>query len=199
MAGTLGGDGEAVELARQADGEVADVDHLLHLAEALGDDLAGFQRDQPAELGLVGAQLLTEQAHQFAAPRRRHIAPGLEGGDGTLDRVGDIVGAGLGDARDLLAGDRRAHRAGAAAPARIRHAEGAQELRDLFRDRPQRPRVSFVAILTLLASDLVRRAHSTGDGAKSISAFDVGHTAEALDSNPNYLSQRCPMRGKSNL
>jgi hypothetical protein len=36
VAGALAGDGQAVQLARQADREVADVDHLLHLAEALG-------------------------------------------------------------------------------------------------------------------------------------------------------------------
>ena len=67
--GALGGDGEAVELARQADGEVADVDHLLHFAEAFGDDLAGLERDQPAEIVLGGAQLLAEQAHELAAAR----------------------------------------------------------------------------------------------------------------------------------
>ena len=44
--GPLGGDGQAEQLARQADGEVADVDHLLHLAGGLGDDLAGLQRHQ---------------------------------------------------------------------------------------------------------------------------------------------------------
>ena len=42
VAGALGGDGEAVELAREAAGEVADVDHLLHFAARLGDDLAGL-------------------------------------------------------------------------------------------------------------------------------------------------------------
>ncbi len=72
VVGALGGDGQAVELARQADREVADVDHLLHFAEAFGDDLAGLERDQAAELGLGGAQLLAEQPHQLAAPRRRH-------------------------------------------------------------------------------------------------------------------------------
>ena len=46
MARTLGGDGETVQLAREADGEVADVDHLLHFAEALGDDLADLERHQ---------------------------------------------------------------------------------------------------------------------------------------------------------
>ena len=49
MAGALGGDGEAVQLPRQADGEIADVDHLLHFAEALGDDLADLKRDQRAQ------------------------------------------------------------------------------------------------------------------------------------------------------
>jgi hypothetical protein len=34
-------------------------------------DLAGLERDQRAEIGLGGAQLLAEQAHEFAAPRRR--------------------------------------------------------------------------------------------------------------------------------
>ena len=77
--GPLGGDGEAVELAREADREVADVDHLLDLAEALRQRLAGLERDQQAEVGLRGAQLLAEQADELAAPRRRDRAPGQEG------------------------------------------------------------------------------------------------------------------------
>ena len=40
----LRGDRQAVELARQADREVADVDHLLHFAVALGADLAHLER-----------------------------------------------------------------------------------------------------------------------------------------------------------
>ncbi len=71
MVGALGLDRQAVELARQADGEVADVDHLLHFAEPLGLDLADFDRHQPAELGLGGAQFLAEQADELAAARRR--------------------------------------------------------------------------------------------------------------------------------
>ena len=78
VAGALGGDGQAVELARQADGEVADVDHLLHFAQAFAGDLAGLDRHQPAQRRLVRAQLLAEQPHQFAAARRRHRAPGRE-------------------------------------------------------------------------------------------------------------------------
>ena len=71
VAGPLAGDRQAVELARQADGEVADVDHLLHLAEAFGADLAGLDRHQLAEVGLVLAQQLAEAAHEVAADRRR--------------------------------------------------------------------------------------------------------------------------------
>ena len=64
VARTLGGDREAEQLARQPDGEVADVDHLLHLAEALGADLAGLDRDQRAEIVLVLAQQLAQLAHE---------------------------------------------------------------------------------------------------------------------------------------
>ena len=71
VAGALGGDGQAVELARQADGEIADVDHLLHFAEAFGRDLAGFDRDQPAELGLVRRAV----PRRAGAPVRRASAP----------------------------------------------------------------------------------------------------------------------------
>ena len=73
--GPLAGDGQAIELARQADREVADVDHLLDLAEALLDDLAGFERDQPRERLLGGAQLLAKQPHQLAPARRRNGPP----------------------------------------------------------------------------------------------------------------------------
>ena len=85
--GPLAGDGQAVELARQADREVADVDHLLDFAEALLDDLAGFERDQSwraARLRL--AQLFAEQPHQLAAARRRHRPPFEEGRGGAAPR-----------------------------------------------------------------------------------------------------------------
>ncbi len=69
--GAFGGDGQAVKLPRQADGEIADVDHLLHLAAAFGRDLAGLDRDQAAERILRGAQILAEQR----GPARRGAAP----------------------------------------------------------------------------------------------------------------------------
>ena len=94
VAGALGGDGQAVQLARQAHGEVADVDHFLHFAFALGQDLAGLQAHQPAQLALVAAQGLAEQAQQLATARRRHVAPGQAGlagaGDGGM-RLGHAV------------------------------------------------------------------------------------------------------------
>ena len=50
---TLGGDRAAVQLPRQPDGELADVDHLLHLAEGLRGDLPGLDGDQRGQLVLV--------------------------------------------------------------------------------------------------------------------------------------------------
>ena len=78
VAGALGGDGEAEQLPRLADGEVADVDHLLHLAQALGADLARLDRHQRAEVLLVLAQQVAEHAHQLAADRAGDQAPGRE-------------------------------------------------------------------------------------------------------------------------
>ena len=68
--------GQAVEHARLADGEVGDVDHLLHLAQALGEDLAVLERHQRAQVVLVGAQCLAQQPHGLAALGRGHLAPG---------------------------------------------------------------------------------------------------------------------------
>ena len=71
VAGTLRRDRAAVELAREADREVADVDHLLHLAEPLLRDLPDLERDERAERLLLAAQLLAEQPHELAAVRAR--------------------------------------------------------------------------------------------------------------------------------
>ena len=68
VAGPLGSDHEAMQLPREADGEIADVDHLLHFAQALGDDLADLERHQRAERLLRGAQFFSQQAHE--SPRR---------------------------------------------------------------------------------------------------------------------------------
>src|SRR5690606_4031247 len=115
VAGALGMHGQAVELAREADGELADVDHLLHLAVALGLGLAHFQRDQRTERILVLAQRLGAQPDRLAAARRRGGAPDLEGGLGAFDDPLVVGFGGGGDAAERLAGGRidRFERAGA--------------------------------------------------------------------------------------
>ena len=86
VAGTLRRDRAAVELAREADREVADVDHLLHLAEPLLGDLPDLERDERAERLLLAAQLLAEQPHELAAMRPREVAPRDERLGGAGDR-----------------------------------------------------------------------------------------------------------------
>src|ERR1039458_9995575 len=66
MARALRGHRAALELPRQADREVADVDHLLDLTERFGRDLPGLDRDQLSDLGLVLCR---------SAPRRLTSAP----------------------------------------------------------------------------------------------------------------------------
>ena len=108
VAGPLGSDHEAMQLPREADGEIADVDHLLHFAQALGHDLADLERHQRAERLLRGAQFLSQQAHELAPPGRRNLAPGEEGLVGGLDDRRHVGGRRLFQARDLGAVDRRA-------------------------------------------------------------------------------------------
>ena len=76
VAGPLGGDGAPVELAGQPHRELADVDHLLHLAAGLGGDLAGLDGDQLREIVLVFGEQLAEPRHQCPAHRRGRGAPG---------------------------------------------------------------------------------------------------------------------------
>jgi hypothetical protein len=93
VAGAFAGNRQAMQLARQTHGEVADVDHLLHLAQPFGAHLAGLQRHQQAQGLLVLAQLLAQAAHQFAAHGGGHGAPLQEGGVRALDeRLGLCAG-----------------------------------------------------------------------------------------------------------
>ena len=71
-------DRQSVELSRQADGEVAYVDHLLNLPKPFRGDLATLDRDETAELGLACAQFLSQQSDQFATVRRWHLSPAQE-------------------------------------------------------------------------------------------------------------------------
>ena len=106
--GTLRGDRASVELAREPDGEVADVDHLLHLAEPLLGDLPDLERHERAERLLLAPQLLAEQPDELAAVRPRQVPPDGERGGCAPDRGVGRGGVRAGDARDLLARDRRA-------------------------------------------------------------------------------------------
>ncbi len=135
VARTLGGNGQAIELARQAHGEVADVDHLLHLAQAFGRDLAGLQRHQQAQVILGGAQFFAQQAHQLATARGRNRAPGLEGGLRTGDGGRGLGRRRLGHGANDFAGDGRAHAQGAAGVCGARYAQALQQRLDIGHQR----------------------------------------------------------------
>ena len=75
MPGTLGGHRLAIELPGQSDRELADVDHLLDLAECLRDNLSGLDGHQFGEILLVLRQQLAETGHQCTAHGRRGGAP----------------------------------------------------------------------------------------------------------------------------
>jgi hypothetical protein len=108
------GNGETMELAGETDCKVADVDHLLDLAEALGQDFASFDGDEMAESGLRGTQLLAENPNELPAPGRRKRSPCQECLPGASDRFGDPIGIRFFDVGNGLAGQRRAHDAFAA-------------------------------------------------------------------------------------
>src|SRR5438128_11261234 len=72
-------DGEAVELPGQADREIADVDHLLHFAFRLDENLAGFKRDESGQVRLALAQHGAKPADRFAAHRSWRDAPSQKG------------------------------------------------------------------------------------------------------------------------
>src|SRR5271155_5438907 len=110
VAGALGGDDEPVQLPRQADGEIADVDHLLHFAETLGHDLADLKGHERAESLFRSAQFLAEKAHEFAPAGRRNLAPGEKGGPRAIVDRRHVMRRRLPDAGDLGAVDRRASR-----------------------------------------------------------------------------------------
>ncbi|QTK81409.1 Hypothetical protein AT6N2_L0496 [Agrobacterium tumefaciens] len=105
VAGPFGGDGETIKLAGQTDGEIADIDHFLHFTETFGRDFARFQRNETAKIGLEGAQFFAQQADQFAAAGRRHVAPGPESRIALFDHSSDAFDRHGFEARDLLTRD----------------------------------------------------------------------------------------------
>ena len=106
MAGALAVHGEAVKLAREADGEIGDIDHLLHFAQAFGQDLAHLERDQRAQFLLMGAQFVADFAHDLAALGSGHHAPFEEGFGGARHDGFVIGGAGHAHAGQRFAGGR---------------------------------------------------------------------------------------------
>jgi hypothetical protein len=97
MTGSLRWHGAPVELAGQAERELADIDHLLDLAEGLRADLADLDHDQVGDVALVLLQDLAQAPDQRPANGGRNRAPGEEG----LMRPGDGADhlLGLGDGR----------------------------------------------------------------------------------------------------
>ncbi len=78
-------------MARQADGEVADVDHFLDFTQAFLSDLACFDRHQFAQVSLVFAQHFTKDPHQLATPRCRYCAPLQKRIVGAVDTRHDLL------------------------------------------------------------------------------------------------------------
>ena len=106
MAGAFAGDRLAVELAAEADGELADVDHLLDFAQGFLRDLARFPADDRGELALVLAKLFAEQADEVAADGSGNDAPLEEGFGGGIDRGVDLRDVGAGELGERAAVDR---------------------------------------------------------------------------------------------
>jgi hypothetical protein len=102
--GSLRMHGVAVQHAGLAHREVGDVDHLLHLAVALGLDLAVLERHQAAERVLVQPQLFSHQAHDLAALRCRYLTPLLGGVHRGRQHLLVVLAGGAANLRQPLAG-----------------------------------------------------------------------------------------------
>jgi len=116
-------DGEAIELPGKADGEVANIDHLPDLAEPLGQDLAGFERNKPTEFILRSSQLFTEKPHELASFWRRLAPPCAECILGETYGAPRFIGCRLANMRNDLACDRRAGRQPLVSEHRVRHSK----------------------------------------------------------------------------
>ena len=132
VARAFGRDGEAVKLAREADREIADVDHFLHFAEAFGGDFAGLERHKMAEFTLGLAEFVAEQADEFATLGRRHQPPLLKRLHVAADRGSHVLNGVVMDFRHAFAVDRRADDARAAGQLRGGKAEGFEHAGGFF-------------------------------------------------------------------
>ena len=91
------------ELARQADREVADVDHFLDLALPFRRNFPGFDRNQASKCGLGAAQFIAKNANKFATSRCGNGSPFEKCSFRPSDRFGRAAAA-----RILYAGNRLA-------------------------------------------------------------------------------------------
>ena len=82
---------QAIKHPRLADGEVADVDHLLHFAFAFREDLARLERDEVAQIALLLAQSVAELPDGFSAHRPGRGSPFRESFLGAADHLFVIV------------------------------------------------------------------------------------------------------------
>src|SRR5947209_4459653 len=72
-------DSQSVEHPRLADGKIADVDHLLHFAFALGENFPGLESDELTKLVFQLAQRVAKPAHGITPDWSRRFSPCLEG------------------------------------------------------------------------------------------------------------------------
>ena len=131
----FGLDDQAVQLPRQPDGEIANVDHFLHFAKPFGWRLAHLKADKSAECILGGAQFFAQQAHEFATPRCRHQTPGEIGLMRRADKLAGVRDRGLGDRGDDRAVDWRDDIERTAPRVRGRDAEVFENAANFVEDR----------------------------------------------------------------
>ncbi len=109
VTGAFGCNRQPVQLARQTDREIADVDHLLHFAQTLGRDFTGLQRDHRAQFVLGRAQFLAQEAHQLTTARRGDLTPCGKRRARLCDHGGHVRRIGLGHMRHNGPVDGRGH------------------------------------------------------------------------------------------
>ena len=95
----------SVQLPRQANREIADIDHLLDLAEGLGADLPDLDRHEICEVLLVILEESAEALDQRTSLGRRHCSPFDERLMRASDHVIDVTRACSGDAEQVHADD----------------------------------------------------------------------------------------------
>ena len=84
VAGPLGLRGHAVKLSRKSEGEICDIDHLLHLAQPFLINFPRLKTDQCPEILLVRTQCLGDFTNHQTALRSRYQTPAQKGRFRTL-------------------------------------------------------------------------------------------------------------------